>query len=101
MSDKPGEFWNVDLARLTLSGWLLMLGTVGVVVGVVILEVLLAGAFALRPEPGQRMPRWVGVLALLPAIASGAGVFEAGWRLFRNLGCPVTRPDRRGRNERE
>jgi hypothetical protein len=100
MPEKPGEFWNIDLTRLTWSGWLLLV-TIGVVVGVVVIEVLLSSALGFRHNPGHRPSRWLGVIALIPALAAGVGVFELGRRLFRSAGCPITRPERRNEHEHD
>lgn len=65
MRQKVSDFLNVDLGRLNLLGWLLMLSSGGIVVGGIVL-------FAVAAESDQggrpaRMPRWVAYLCWVAA----------------------------------
>ena len=92
MSDKPDGFMNMDLTKLTLVGWLMMLLTIAVVVGVAFAVgaiFRLVGLDFHTPEGAQR--RWVAALCILPGIAAGGGFFEGGRRLLNRLGFPLMR----------
>jgi hypothetical protein len=60
MREKISDFMSVDLARLNLYGWLLMLASLGIVVGGVVL-IVQAGE---SEQAGRvnHIPRWLGYL---------------------------------------
>jgi hypothetical protein len=94
MSEKPHEFWKLDLGKLTWSGWLLMILTIGTLIGGAIGMFLLLEALGLGQEAGtNRRSRWVVVLALLPAIGVASGVYFLGRQFFQWIGKPILRPD--------
>jgi hypothetical protein len=43
MAEKDGDFWNLDLTKLTWSGWLLILVSIAVVLGVLVAMIALSG----------------------------------------------------------
>jgi hypothetical protein len=96
MAEKPTEFWNLDLTRLTWTGWLLMLLTVGTVLGALAAGIGLMEALGFRADPAdRRKDRWLAAVAFVPAAALGCGVFEGGRRLLQRAGMPITRPEKR------
>jgi hypothetical protein len=92
MTDEPKGFLHIDLTKLTLVGWLIMLLTIAMVLGVTVgLAFLLqAAGLALETPEGQRR-RWVMGLCLLAGVGAGAGFFQASRRLCRSLGLPFLR----------
>ena len=76
MRQKVSDFLNIDLARLNLWGWLLMLAAVAIVVGGIVLFVVAAEG----DQPGRpaRMPRWV---AYLSWVAAALFFFGGRWVL--------------------
>ncbi len=96
MSDEQQQFWNLDLSKLTCSGCLLMVLTVGVVLGVAagLMGLLkMMGMPAQNPDGGSN--KVVGVIALLPAVALGGGVFALGRKLLKKIGMPIMRDESR------
>jgi hypothetical protein len=90
MPEQPSEFWNLDLKRLTWSGWLLMLLTLGALVGVGVAMMFLLEALGVRKETEDNHPRrWFALLILLPALGVACGVFALGRRLLERLGLPI------------
>ena len=65
MREKLSDFLNVDLARLNLWGWLLMLASLAIVVGGIVLFVVAAESE--QAGDPARMPRWVGYLCWVAA----------------------------------
>lgn len=84
------QFWNLDLSRLTGSGCLLMAVTILLTLGVGMVAVFLIQAFPLTP--GVKPSRWMGYLALLPAVIVGSSVFAIGKSWLTRNGRPITRP---------
>jgi hypothetical protein len=96
MGEEPREFWNIDLTKLTWSGWLLILVTVGTALSVMIAVVGLLHVLGFQRDPTQTSSgRWVGAVALVPGLAIGSGVFAGGKWLFERAGCPILRTSRR------
>jgi hypothetical protein len=96
VDEKPHDFWNIDLGRLTWSGWLLMLLTIGTVLGVAILVVFLLELLGFERDPSNpRGDRWMMVLGMGGGVGAASGVFLLGRRLFDRLGCPILRPEKR------
>jgi hypothetical protein len=92
MPEKPHDFWNLDLTKLTWSGWLLMLLTVATVLGVAVVVMLTLEALGFqRHATDWRSGRWMAVLGVGVGIAAGAGVFAGGRWLCNRLGCPILR----------
>src|SRR5947209_2206958 len=101
MPEKPTEFWNLDLKRLTVTGWLLMLLTLGTVLGGAVGMMFLLEALGVRKEAGDnRQNRWLAIVALAPAIGVGCGVFALGRRFFDLIGLPILRRPKRVRDGR-
>lgn len=94
MTEKPPEFWNLDLTRLTWRGWLLILLAIGTVMAVSIpLLGLLTTLVGGRGAPGRdAVPRWMGIVAVVVGVGAGSAVFELGRRLLLRAGFPITRP---------
>jgi hypothetical protein len=92
MAEQPHDFWNLDLSKLTWSGWLLMLLTIGTVIGILVAVIGVLDALGFRRDPvANRGDRWMGLVAFVPALAVGCGVFVGGRHLFERLGCPIQR----------
>jgi hypothetical protein len=89
MADASPEFWKLDLTKLTLAGWLLMLASIATVLGV---SAALLGLLSwLLGAGNQRPSRLVAGLAVVAAIAVGAGVFALGQNGLSRLGLRVLR----------
>jgi hypothetical protein len=84
------EFMHIDLGKLTGTGWLLLLATLGMVGGVVL--ALVTAVAALGVTISGRENRWVVVLILVGAFAVGGGFFALGRRLFAQVGFPIVKP---------
>jgi hypothetical protein len=98
MTEKSPDFWNLDLTRLTWSGWLLILVAIATVLAVAVALIGLLEVLGLRHDPvNNRNNRWMGLFALAPALAAGSGVFVLGRWIFNRLGLPIlrSRPDAR------
>jgi hypothetical protein len=65
MREKVSDFLNVDLARLNLFGWLLMLASLAIVVGGIVLFVMAADSD--QADHSARTPRWAAYLCLVAA----------------------------------
>ncbi len=72
------EFVEVDLARLNITGWALMLSSFVIAIGGVVLAV------TILPEPaaGEAFPRWPSYLSLFAALS----FFIAGRRVLTAYG---------------
>jgi hypothetical protein len=81
---KDGDFWNLDLARLTLSGCLLMLAAIAFIFGAMMLVFFLA-------PPDWRERRWMK-LVLIPIIGLGALLFALARKWLDSIGWPILRP---------
>jgi hypothetical protein len=96
MSENQEDFMNLDLTKLTLVGWLMMLLTIATVLGLMIglaLLLELVGISLDDPEGGKR--RWLMGVCLLAGVAAGVGFFEGGRRLLNHLGLPLLRGSER------
>jgi hypothetical protein len=92
MADESKGFMHIDLFKLTLLGWLVMLATIALVIGVSIGLAFLMQAVGISldtPEGGRR--RWVMGVCVLAGVGVGAGFFEGSRRLSRLLGVPLLR----------
>jgi hypothetical protein len=96
MPEKPHRSWNVDLGRLTLSGWLLTL---------VMLAAAVGGALAtapfltlMIPEVSPKRSRWLFLIRCAviaaPAVLAGGCVFLVGRQLLKVIGVRVVRGER-------
>jgi len=85
------EFWKLDLTRLTLAGWLLVLIASATVLGVAAAVLALVSNLFLTGSQGSRPSRFVGGVAVAIGIAAGAGVFALGQVGLRGLGLGVLR----------
>jgi len=86
------EFWKLDLTRLTLAGWLLVLIASATVLGVAAAVLALVSNLFLAGNQGNNRPsRFVGGVAVVLGIAAGAGVFALGQVGLRGLGLSVLR----------
>jgi hypothetical protein len=90
MSEEQKDFMHLDLFKLTLVGWFMMLSTIVIVLGVTIGLGFLLQVLGAETAEG-RMPRWVMGICLVAGIAIGGGYFEGGRRLLRHIGLPLTR----------
>jgi hypothetical protein len=96
MRPKSPDFWNLDLTRLTWSGWLLIVAAITAVIAVTVGAIMLLEGLGLRHGPvNNRNNRWLGIVVLAPGIAAGAGVFALGRSLFNRLGWPILRSGRK------
>jgi len=91
MAEKHGDFWNLDLTKLTWSGWLLILLSIGVVVAVMLAMIALLAALGFPISDRSGNKRWLGLVALIPALGAGSGVFVLGRRLLDQWGAPIMR----------
>jgi hypothetical protein len=95
---QPHEFWKIDLSKLTWSGWLLIIVTIGTLLGVLIGMMALFEALGVHHDPvNNRNNRWMAVLAFIPAIGAACGVFVVGRKMFDRLGCPILSTERKRR----
>ncbi len=96
MSEKPPDFWNLDLGKLTWAGWLLMLLTLGTLIGTAVGLIGVTESLGLRLEPGEtRRPGWVKWAVFVPALGAACGAFALGrWSLGR-AGLSILRQDKR------
>jgi hypothetical protein len=84
------EFWKLDLSRLTLAGWVLMLMAIATVLGVAALVLALVTKSGLAGNPpNNRSSRFVGGVAAVIGIAAGASVFALGQAGPSRLGWKV------------
>ena len=84
MRQKVSDFLNVDLARLSVAGWLLMLASLGIVVGGIALFAMAAPGGG---ADGAAPPRWAAYLAW---VAAALFFFGGRWAL-EALGVAVYR----------
>ena len=91
MGDRFPEFMHTDLTKLTWSGWLLLLVTLGVVVATaLVLGLLLVVGFGVAVGQGNR---WVMAVILIVALGAGGGVFQLGKHLLARAGFPILRSE--------
>jgi hypothetical protein len=87
------DFMHLDLTRLTWAGWLLLLLTLGVVVGACVGMMLALGALGVMTEVGKS--RGVVAAVLVASFAVGGGFFAGGRLLLQGAGLPILRPQKR------
>jgi hypothetical protein len=91
MGDKFPEFMHTDLTKLTWTGWLLLLTTLGVVLLAALgLGLLLVVVFGVQLGQGNK---WVMAVVLILALALGGGVFQLGKYLLARAGFPILRSE--------
>jgi hypothetical protein len=90
MADKFPGFMRLDLTKLTLSGWLLMLLTLGVVLAAFVVPMLVVNTLGIAVD--GRNNRWAMVVLLIVAFTLGGGFFEGGKRVLNHLGLRILRP---------
>jgi hypothetical protein len=88
MGDRFPEFMHTDLTKLTWSGWLLLLFTLGVVVVTALGLGLLAYVTGIAGDQGRR---WVMAVILIVALGAGGGVIQLGKHLLAPVGFPILR----------
>lgn len=87
------EFWKLDLTRLTLAGWVLMLLAIATVLGVAVAILALLTMLGLAGNPANNRPsRFIGGIAVVIGIAAGAVVFVLGQLGMSRLGLRLLRP---------
>jgi hypothetical protein len=86
------EFMHLDLTRLTWAGWLLLLLTLGVVIGACVGIMLTLGALGVVTEMGKS--RGVVAAVLVVSFAAGGGFFAGGRLLLQGAGLPILRPEK-------
>jgi len=84
---KDGDFWNLDLFRLSASGWLLIL-VCGILVVALMFVVLLILPHDLE---AQTRRRWAGI-GLLVCLGASAILFAIGRKWLDKVGWPILRP---------
>lgn len=92
MAEEQKDFMHLDLTRLTLVGWWMMLSTIAIVLGVMVglgllLELL---GVEMKNSDGSKRP-WVMGICLMCGIGAGIGYFNGGRALFNRLGLPLMR----------
>jgi hypothetical protein len=93
MPQHSPDFWNLDLTKLTWSGWLVILASCATVIGVGIAGIWVLEVLGLRHDPiNNRNNRGLALLAFAPALAAGCAVFLLGRLFFARLGWPILRP---------
>jgi hypothetical protein len=88
MSSQFPDFMHLDLSKLTLAGWLLMLLTLATVVGVFVLVGLVLHLLGFEVGSGNRV---LAVIVVVCGLAAGAGVFQGGRMLLDRIGVPILR----------
>ena len=91
MQRKLADFFHVDLARLNVAGWLLMLASLGVVIG----GIALFAMNAEREGGPPPMTRWVAYLCWVGA----ALLFFGGQWALEALGVGIYRRPPAGKEE--
>lgn len=95
MRQKVTDFLNVDLGRLNIAGWILMLSSLALVVGGIVLFAAVAeGGGAAGPAS---LPRW---FAYLSWVAAALFFFGGRWGL-ESLGIGTYRHPREAKPRRE
>lgn len=83
------DFAHLDLSRLTLVGWLLLIVAVAVVVAGMIAERFVLHWFGY--ELDSHTDRTVAGILLIVALAAAGGVFQLGRKLAERAGYPILR----------
>ena len=92
MAEKGPDFWNLDLTKLTFVGWLLILLSIGTLIGTLIAMAALLTALGFkRNVEDNRGNRMMAILAFIPSLGAASGVFLLGRMLLERMGLRITR----------
>ena len=92
MSDITPEFWKLDLSRLTVAGWGLMLASCVTVLGASVLMLALLSALGWwGNEANNRPSRVFAGMVVGVGVMAGAAVFVLGQYVLSRIGLSVLR----------
>src|SRR5579872_3037134 len=95
VGERPPDFWNLDLTKLTWAGWLLLL-TLGTVIGTAVALMFVAESLGFHRDPGETSrPGLLKWAICVPALGAGCGAFALGRWCLGRAGLSILRPDKR------
>jgi len=95
MSQDTPEYWNLDLSKLTISGWLLFLASLGVCAAVFSVFFLMIAFFFGNPNKPENDSVFRGTVTELActviALPLSGWFFVSGKKVLSSAGFPIMR----------